>query len=175
MAIAVGIGKFSQDWSYLTATRGLHVQDANITDPALIDDQFIIDTTSKLTGEKGDRGRNQTLVIYASVFDSAAMLSNAARLSLWIDSAYSDTICGNTGPNFGSSSSNFGCPDYPTNAALGSTNRWALIDVASLTNAPGTTNSLCFYWPWLPAGKYKAAISVGITSGRVLISEQHTE
>jgi len=175
VSITRGIGKTAQDWSYLTATRALFVQGANITDPSLINDLFIIDTATKRDGGSGERGHQQTIVIHATAFGVTTVTPATAKLLLWIDSSYADTACEHINESSSSANSLFTCPAYPTLAEIGDTDKWALIEVGMVTNALTASSSMCFSFPWMPAGRYKAALGVGITSGTVLISEQHTE
>ena len=179
--MARGYGQKAQDWSYLTPKRALYTQSVLITDPALIPEAAIIDTTQASGRRPTERARHQTLVIYCTAVNDATITdSSTARLFLWLDSEYDEKACGSPPRDLElSSSSNWGCDESIPDDFDGSvtkSNRWALLAVAAIDNATALTGSLCFSFPWLPAGRYKAAIGVGtIANDVVLISEQHTE
>jgi len=179
-----GYGKVSQDWSYLTPKRSLYTQHALITVPtsANIPDQAIIDTT--VVGPDGkptSRARNQTLVIYVTGIGAATMPIATTELWLWVDSTYDERACSNAQtPKLGdiaSSSSNWRCPDIIDSGDIVEADKWALIEVGKHNAAANNIPSAAFVFPWLPAGRYKAALASGVlvAGSGFIISEQHTE
>lgn len=176
MAIA-GYGTTSTDASdstYLTGRRGLYMQTENITDPDDVPREAIIDTTVKQSGERSLRARQQTLVVFA-VCGSGAVLAADAVLYLWIENVWAGIAS-----DLGSSSSHSESSSAPYDLDLldvdqiPSSRRWSLIKAEKHANN-NHGGSLAFVFIDLPAGKYKAAISSGISNGPVVIAEQHTE
>lgn len=167
--VTPGYGKASQDWSYLTPKRAIWVQSGNVTDPANIDDAYVIDTTVKANGSPTDRGRNQTLVLYAIPKSGATLNHTTAVLYLWISADWDTKACDST-----ESSSQAICPDVEQPSDLDDSDRWALIAASTHADSAITNGAMAFSFPWLPAGKYKAAMGAGVT-GDVIIAEQHTE
>ena len=180
-AISQGLGQKGQDWSYLTPIRALFRQEALITTPINIPDYAIIDTTKDLSGTRPiERARNQTLVVYV-IPTSGSQLSKDAILYLWKESLWVSGPIDHFGP--GSSSSELSSSKNPFNPIgdagdIEEENKWAIIDAAQ-HNKNGTNDlSLAFVFPWLPAGRYKAAVGAEDNarfSGSVIIAEQHTE
>ncbi|RKX22364.1 MAG: hypothetical protein DRP45_11450 [Candidatus Zixiibacteriota bacterium] len=158
-------GKKAQDWSYLTPIRALHEQTGNITDPSNISDLTVVDTTVQSDGEPVARARQQTLVVYVVLEDGATLDVDAARLTLWSYAEWESKIC-----EGGS------CPEPPDWSTISASQRWAAIAHAKLDviNTELDDRSLAFVFPWMPAGKYKIAVSAGLT-GNAVICEQHTE
>jgi hypothetical protein len=132
----------------------------------------IIDTTVDRKGHPIERARQQTLVIYA-IPKPGATVAKDAVLQVWIEVDWDSVQCYNEGGHEGSSSSDWNCPDYNTPLDLDDPDRWAVIEAGKHTNNE-TAGSLCFSFPWLPAGRYKVALSTGVT-GEVILAEQHTE
>lgn len=173
---AVGFGKKSQDWSYLTPVRALYTQTDIITDPAAIPDSAIIDTTVDRHGRKIERARNQTLNIYAIVRNTP-MASDAthdsAVLYLFKEALWAELGCI---PNESSSSFD-ACVAIGDISSISAKFRWALIAAAQKVGLGSGGNSIMFSFPWLPAGRYKASIAITNNSnlGDIIIAEQHTE
>ena len=178
MSTFAGLGRKSQDWSYLTPIRALYTQTAENETPLEVPDYAIIDTTKYRDGTPTERARNQTLVIYAIPRPGfAGFDTDKARLYLWKKCEWANLICRNDGNE--SSSSQWGCDNIPDWNAIPEINQWALIDAAQHTKLANNTDdrSVAFSFPWLPAGLYKAAItkSGSIVAPGVVIAEQHTE
>lgn len=178
-----GFGKKAQDWSYLTPIRALWYQQGvlgNVTDPSVIPDCSIIDTTKDSNGVIVERARQQTLVIYA-IRDSGpdATPINKLAVGLWMECEWVTEVC-----SLGSSSAVAGSTEVPDREAFfidGEKRRWALVEVATVANAPTTglnKRSIAFIFPWMPAGRYKVGIIDGLTNGAnagFVLAEQHTE
>lgn len=178
--MASGYGKKAQDWTYITPRRAVYVQEEVITDPADIPDSAVIDTTVNSYGAATERGRHQTLVISAIPFEGS--LDKDAVLYLWVDALW-DTPTDST-PSSDSSSSQLAGESSSSTAAnmnipnktqITTSQRWALIEAAKIDNNGTDGESLAFSFPWLPAGRYKAAIGDSTLFGKVVIVEQHTE
>lgn len=154
----------------MTPLRPLYVQEANIIDPTTIPQCAIIDM---LTGV--DRTHHRTLIVHAALRQGATLSSPVAmylwREGLWDDE---DAACANIG-----SSSSID-PDVGMDIALadiGPRQRWGLIDVTTRTHSGGSETSLAFVYPWMPAGRYLAAIGTGTIGGTggIVIAAQYTE
>ena len=183
MTTARGYGKKSQNWSYLTPKRAIAVQSGPVVDPATLIDDFNIDTTLTRKGDPVERGCDRTLVIYA-IPRAGVTLAATSTLHLWIkvdwDEARSplpaaSSSSSSPSPPLSSSSPSFSlCPDVGEPSDLDDTDRWALVKAEKHANAEAGSVSLCFVFPRMPAGIYRAAIASALT-GEVIIAEQHTE
>lgn len=178
--MAGGYGKKAQDWTYITPRRAVYTQDEVITDPAEIPEAAVIDTTVNSYGGSTERGRHQTLVIYAIPYEGS--LDKDAILYLWIDALWDtpadaspDTDSSSSPALSGSSSSTSANMNVPNKSQISASQRWALIEAAKVDNNQTAGESLAFSFPWLPAGRYKAAIGDSSSFGKVVIVEQHTE
>lgn len=169
MTRPAGYGKAAQDWSYLTPKKALYIQSDVITDPGDIPDEAIIDTTIAHGGLSNSRGRNQTLVIYA-IPTSGGALDAGSILYLWINGAPDYTV----NEDEADETSTSGDTAFPDEDALGDS-AWCLVQAVKLDNNASYDSSLCWVFPWLPAGKYKAAIGASDSCQDVMIVEQHTE
>lgn len=181
--IVPGYGKKAQDWSYLTPIRALWYQRGtlgSVKDPSIIPDYSIIDTTKDSNGIIVERARQQTLVVYA-IRDSGAdaVPINKLVLGLWMECEWATEV-----PSLGSSSAVGGTTEVPDKEIFfmdGAKRRWALVEAATIANAPSTglnRRSLAFIFPWMPAGRYKVGIIDGFTQGLdagFVLAEQHTE
>lgn len=169
---AVGFGRKSQDWSYLTPLRALWVQTANIVQPQNIPSMGIIDTTLDRAGKPIERARNQTLAIYAIV--RVGTLAADGKMYIWKENQWDELGC-----TLNVSSSSFDpCAAIGSWNTLGDRFKWSLIEVGYHVNAnTANSSSLAFSFPWIPAGRYKFALATGISGANpdIVIAEQHTE
>lgn len=163
------IGKKAQDWSYMTPLRPLFAQDVAIVNPLQVPACAIIDMI-----DRAERAQHRTLVVHAAP-KSGATLTSPVSMYLWRENVWSASD-GSPCDDIGSSSS----LDPAVSADLSiddvdERQRWGLLDVTTRTHAAGDGTALAFVYPWLPAGRYIAAIGAGAITGHVIIAEQHTE
>ena len=64
----------------------------------------------------------------------------------------------------------------PSASEITDKHRWCLGEAVKVSNNATDNTSLAFSFPWITAGRYKAAIgSAGTFTNGVVIAEQHTE
>lgn len=187
----MGYGKSVETaWSYITSPRAVMLQSGDITDPASVDDNAVIDTRFTKSNSAVSVGRYQDLVIGVVLLDGATLTADA-RIGLWLDMTWDSNLytpdssvhssSSNTVPTSSSSevqNSPTNVIDIPTADTVDEASRWCLValegPVPDGASYGAANKSIAVVFHDIVAGRYKAAVYTGL-SGPVVITEQHTE